>query len=855
MADLVASYSPQIQREAAARMSIVQSRIHVKGKFLFAGNEKFYIKGVSYGAFRPDEHKNEYHDLKQIDADFALMAANGFNTVRIPHTMPPRSLLDLALAHGLRVMVGLSAEQFIGFLIDKKKMPDIQGWVRRRVETVAGHPALLCYAIGNEIAAPVARWLGPRRIEKFLKSIYDTIKDVDPRGLVTYVNYPTTEYLDLPFLDFVCFNVYLESQDRFSAYLSRLHNIAGDRPLVMSEVGLDAMRNGEEKQAEVLDWQLRTMFSSGCAGGVIFSWTDEWFRAGADVQDWEFGVTRRDRSAKPALKTLRNAFRELPIRPNDDDPWISVVVCSYNGSRTIKECLQGVSQLRYPNFEVIVVDDGSTDRTAAIAAEFENFKLLRTPNRGLSHARNLGWTEAKGEIIAYIDDDAYPDPDWLTFLAETFRSGEFAGVGGPNLAPPSDGNIAECVANSPGGPVHVLLTDTEAEHIPGCNMAFRRTALEAIGGFDPQFRVAGDDVDLCWRLQQRGWKLGFSPAALVWHHRRNSLRTYLRQQKGYGKAEALLEKKWPEKYNAVGHLTWHGRVYSAGQTRIAGTVSRIYHGQWGMAPFQSRHNENPGEIQSLFLMPEWYLAAAAFCLVSLFGFLWRPLFAAVPLLLVSVAFPLANAFASGVRSRFSGNGSHPLLKTLTAIMHVLQPAARLWGRVVYGLRLWRRRVPDGWLAPIPRKTAIWSETWVAPERRLENLENNFKEKGIPVLRGSAFDNWDFEIPGGIWGSARLLMAVEDHGAGTQYVRCRIRPRCSTGGIALSLALTLLALDSGLDGVWSVCSVFTISAFVSLYKTLRDTGGACAAADREVRLSIANEVTDKDLESQMQCAEN
>src|SRR5262249_26033829 len=167
---------------------------------------------------------------------------------------------------------------------------------------------------------------------------------------------------------------------------------------------------------------------------------------------------------------------------------------------------------------------------------------------------------------------------------------------GPNIPPPDDGAIGACIANSPGGPVHVLLTDTEAEHIPGCNMAFLRSALEAVDGFDEQFRVAGDDVDLCWRLQQRGWKLGFSPSAQVWHHRRNSLRAYWNQQKGYGKAEALLEKKWPEKYNSMGQLTWRGRVYNSGWTRILGTATRIYHGQWGCAPFESLYQTGPGGV-------------------------------------------------------------------------------------------------------------------------------------------------------------------------------------------------------------------------------------------------------------------
>ena len=136
----------------------------------------------------------------------------------------------------------------------------------------------------------------------------------------------------------------------------------------------------------------------------------------------------------------------------------------------------------------------------------------------------------------------------------------------------------------PGRTGHVLLTDTVAEHVPGCNLAVRASALREIGGFDPQFRAAGDDVDVCWRLQDRGGTLGFSPAALVWHHRRNSVRAYWRQQRGYGRAEALLEHKWPERYNAGGHFRWAGRIYDRGLTRHLLRVQRIYHGSWGTAP-------------------------------------------------------------------------------------------------------------------------------------------------------------------------------------------------------------------------------------------------------------------------------
>src|SRR5437899_12938750 len=99
-------------------------RIAVDGKFLAADGETFFVRGVTYGAFAPDETGREYADDRLIERDFAQMAALGLNTVRIPHTVPPRSLLDIAAQHGLRVMVGLSAEQDAGYLIDGKMPGD-----------------------------------------------------------------------------------------------------------------------------------------------------------------------------------------------------------------------------------------------------------------------------------------------------------------------------------------------------------------------------------------------------------------------------------------------------------------------------------------------------------------------------------------------------------------------------------------------------------------------------------------------------------------------------------------------------------------------------------------------------------
>src|SRR5205807_114392 len=99
-------------------------------------------------------------------------------------------------------------------------------------------------------------WHGARRVERFLERLCAAGRDEDPGALFTYVNYPSTEYLELPFIDFLAFNVYLESQSQMEAYLARLHNLCGDRPLLMAEIGLDSLRHGEVLQATALDWQV-----------------------------------------------------------------------------------------------------------------------------------------------------------------------------------------------------------------------------------------------------------------------------------------------------------------------------------------------------------------------------------------------------------------------------------------------------------------------------------------------------------------------------------------------------------------------------------------------------------------------
>jgi len=807
-------------------------RPRTRGKFLFAGEEKLYVRGVTYGPFRPNENGSEYQSPEAVERDFAQIAANGLNAVRT-YTTPERWLLDAAQRHGLRVMVGLSWwEQHLASLIDKGRVESIKEHIRTGVSDCVGHPAVLCYVIGNEIPAPIVRWYGRCRVERFLKELYEIAKAEDPGGLVTYVNYPTTEYLQLPFLDFVSFNVYLEEQQAFEAYLARLHNIAGNRPVLMGEIGLDSRSNGEDAQAHTLKWQIRTALASGCAGAVVFSWTDEWFTGGFEIEDWDFGLTDRDRCPKPALAAVKEAFAETPLPADLTWPRISVVVCCHNGEHTLPDCLQGLLDLEYPDFEVIVVNDGSTDSTSDIVREY-GFRLIATENLGLSNARNIGMQATSGEIIAYLDDDARPDPHWLTYLATTFLSTEHAGVGGPNITHPSDGPVAECVGNAPGNPTHVLLSDREAEHIPGCNMAFRKAYLEEIGAFDTRFWVAGDDVDVCWRLRQRGWSLGFSPAAVVWHHRRNSIRAYWKQQRGYGKAEALLKEKWPEKYNAAGHLVWAGRIYDEGLTpALSWSQPQIYHGTWGSAPFQSLYQPAPNGLWSLLATPEWYMIIAVLAMLSALGSVWRPLLLFLPLLAFAVGARLIQVGLSAFRASFTGSKRSRLSRLklfgLTAFLHLIHPLARLYGRLRHGLSPWRGSA-IGLSLPRPRSIAIWSERWQAPEERLRSIEATLRGYGIAVHRGGDYDRWDLEVRREMLGVVRLLMANEEYPEGKQLLRFRIWPLVPTGVPLLTLLFAALSLWAALDGAWVVCAILGAAAVLLALRALQECAVASATA--------------------------
>jgi len=284
---------PDVRRDTAPASA---ARIAADGKFLCAGDERFIVKGVTYGTFAPDEGGYQFPAPAQIADDFRLMARLGINTVRT-YTPPQRDLLDEAARHGLRVMVGLPWSQHVAFLDDRRLKRAIRKELVEKVGELGDHPAVLLVALGNEIPPGVVRWHGRMRVERFLRELYQDAKTASPQSLFTYVNFPPTEFLDISFFDVCAFNVYLHLEPELRAYLARLQHIAGTKPLLLAEAGADSIREGEAGQAEITSMHARAAFEEGACGAVAFAWTDEWWRGGHPIEEWAFGLVDRHRLA------------------------------------------------------------------------------------------------------------------------------------------------------------------------------------------------------------------------------------------------------------------------------------------------------------------------------------------------------------------------------------------------------------------------------------------------------------------------------------------------------------------------------------------------------------------------------
>lgn len=248
-----------------------------------------------------------------------------------------------------------------------------------------------------------------------------------------------------------------------------------------------------------------------------------------------------------------------------DDPLnISVVVIARNEEDCILKCLQSLAAQNYPrnNYEVVLVDNGSTDGTSEIArafmSDFPNFRIVRNQIPGIAITRNAGIHATKYDVVAFIDADCEAEPVWLSTLARAFREetakdSSIAAVGGPNVMPGKTSvfrhALAVATTNYWGHHDSVQAKNPnlrlEVDHLPTLNVMYDRTKVLEVGLFDEGQGNISEDVDMSHRLRDKGYKLIFEPRAIVAHRWREDIWSWMKNMEVYGKGRTWLMRKDP----------------------------------------------------------------------------------------------------------------------------------------------------------------------------------------------------------------------------------------------------------------------------------------------------------------------
>ena len=237
-------------------------------------------------------------------------------------------------------------------------------------------------------------------------------------------------------------------------------------------------------------------------------------------------------------------------------PFVSVLIATRNNEDIIERCLQSVAAQTYGNFEVVVVNDASTDRTLEIAEQFavkdsrvHVFTLHQSG--GCPGARNEAMKRGRGEIFAHLDADATAEPDWLTLMVEPFADPRVAVTGGPDSVPAECSLVARCIDHS----MHSVIAtgglrrggSKLARYLPaGCNMFLRRSVVEEVGPFDGTMLWRGEEKEFLLRVLKAGYRIEYVPAARIWHFRRTTLRAFWRQMllSGVARIDILRRQPW-----------------------------------------------------------------------------------------------------------------------------------------------------------------------------------------------------------------------------------------------------------------------------------------------------------------------
>ncbi len=249
------------------------------------------------------------------------------------------------------------------------------------------------------------------------------------------------------------------------------------------------------------------------------------------------------------------------VKKDSKKPFISIILSVYNESKTLPPCLDSLLNIDYPNYEIILVNDASTDNTLKIMRSYEKkFKKIKAVtykvNKGVPGARNEGMKVANGDIFVFSDGDCTFYKSWPSKLIEALEGPKVGSVGGRDRSPPNEPLIKRCIdytmtsfigtAGLRGGNVRV-----SKYAVTGCNFAVKRKVVEKVGMHDEKIRWRGEEKEWCQRIRNAGYDIKFVPESFVLHYRRISLKNFWNQTYKSGKARFDILKAAPKSFALI----------------------------------------------------------------------------------------------------------------------------------------------------------------------------------------------------------------------------------------------------------------------------------------------------------------
>lgn len=226
------------------------------------------------------------------------------------------------------------------------------------------------------------------------------------------------------------------------------------------------------------------------------------------------------------------------------EPFVSIIIPCREVDNYTKECVVRCRQLRYPAFEIIVLPDD--------AAGVEGAVVKPTGPVSPGRKRNVGASAARGDVLAYIDSDAYPREDWLANGISRLAADNVGAVGGPGLTAPGDGRFAKAqdalLSSYLVGGISKRYSASgvvETDDIHSVNFVAWRKVIESVGGWNEHY-WPGEDTLMCLAIRKAGYKQLLAPDVVVYHHRRPTMSGYLRQIANYGLHRGFFAKRFPE---------------------------------------------------------------------------------------------------------------------------------------------------------------------------------------------------------------------------------------------------------------------------------------------------------------------